>query len=664
MDKAAGSRRRLFYFNAGFARQKRLRQILDAAGYDLCLGLPLAEDRIAVWGRTRYATRGERAARHTGAGLVRVEDAFLRSVLPGRMGDKGPLGLLIDPYGVHFDASCPSLIEHLAQTHPLDDPALLERARSAIARLRAMQLSKYNNFDPERPAPPPGYVLVIDQTEGDASIRYGHAGPESFAQMLRKARRDHPDARIIIKTHPETRAGKRRGHFGLSDCDARTSLLNEPISPWRLLAGAHAVYTVSSLMGFEAILAGHTPHVFGLPFYAGWGVSHDMQSIARRTRTLTPAQLFAVSHILAPVWFDPCRKQRCTLEDALNHLEAECRSYREDRHGYLMTGMSRWKRPHLRRIFGRYGQVRFGTPDRLPTSSAPPIVHWASKPARPDGAARMEDGFLRSNGLGAQLVPPLSLICDTRGIYYDPNDPSDLEELVARPLDRAQKTRINSLLDNVIAARLSKYNLHAPAENLPEGVRVLVPGQVEDDASIRCGMGGRGGRNLDLLRVARERNPKAVVVYKPHPDVEAGLRPGAIAQHEARRYADVICHNSDPVALIEACDRVVTMTSLLGFEALIRGKPVTCLGMPFYAGWGLTEDLHPAPARRTARPDILQLAYATLIAYPRYFDPLSNLACPPEVAVIRLRDGLPARWRTRVFAGAQSRLVRFSHLWR
>jgi capsular polysaccharide export protein len=38
--------------------------------------------------------------------------------------------------------------------------------------------------------------------------------------------------------------------------------------------------------------------------------------------------------------------------------------------------------------------------------------------------------------------------------------------------------------------------------------------------------------------------------------------------------------------LINQVNEVWTMTSLLGFEALIRGKSVTCLGLPFYCGWG------------------------------------------------------------------------------
>ena len=164
----ARASRRVFYFNGGFLWQRRLRRILTLAGYDLSLGQPGTEDLIAVWGRSPYAARGEGMAARTGAGLLRIEDAFLRSLQPGRSGAP-PLGLVIDRRGIYFDSRHPSDLEHLLATHPLDDTALLNRARSGMARLQEAHLSKYSAFDPQTPCPDPGYVLVIDQTRGDAS---------------------------------------------------------------------------------------------------------------------------------------------------------------------------------------------------------------------------------------------------------------------------------------------------------------------------------------------------------------------------------------------------------------------------------------------------------------------------------------------------------------
>jgi capsular polysaccharide export protein len=110
---------------------------------------------------------------------------------------------------------------------------------------------------------------------------------------------------------------------------------------------------------------------------------------------------------------------------------------------------------------------------------------------------------------------------------------------------------------------------------------------------------------------------------------------------------------------------VWTMTSLLGFEALLRDVAVTCLGAPFYAGRGLTQDLGPVPPWR-APADIVTLAHATLIAYPRYWDPVSRRPCPPEVALDRLATGAgPHAGRmNRLLAKAQGRFASMAHLWR
>ncbi|XP_037941220.1 capsule polysaccharide export protein KpsC-like [Teleopsis dalmanni] len=386
------------------------------------------------------------SSRVYGAPLVRIEDAFLRSVRPGRGGGGGPLGLLIDPYGVHFDASQPSLLEHLLARHPLDDPALLRRAGDGIARLKAANLSKYNDFDPDLPAPQGGYVLVVDQTAGDASIRWGGATAQTFQQMLAQAREDFPAARILIRTHPETRDGLRAGHFGPKDTDARTQIFADPVSPWTLLAGAQAVYTVSSLMGYEAILAGHRPKVFGQPFYAGWGLSDDVQPIDRRHRSLTVEQVFAASHILAPTWFDPCRQRLCSFEEAMDQLEAEVRAWREDRFGYVATGMRLWKRRPLQQFFGRVAGVQFvDPPTKAVTRTDRPLLVWAGKEpvGFPASGRRVEDGFLRSRGLGADLIPPLSLVSDRQGIYYDPQRPSDMEHAIQTPLPAGGADRID-----------------------------------------------------------------------------------------------------------------------------------------------------------------------------------------------------------------------------
>lgn len=671
-DTAAvgGTSRRLFVYNGGFLTKRRIKRILSLSGYDVSLGKPTGDDLIGVWGQSPTSWRGEAVSEKTSAPVLRVEDAFLRSVLPGRDGEP-PLGLHLDSRGVHFDPAQPSDLEMILREEPLDDTALLNRARDCAEAIKRANLSKYNAFDLTLEAPEAGYVLVIDQTAGDASVTASRADRNTFLEMLFVAREEHPAAKILIKTHPETAAGHRDGHFRDGDLSENIAFYSDPISPHTLLDGAVGVYTVSSQFGFEAIMAGHKPVVFGQPFYIGWGLSDDRMPLDRRQRNLTRAQLFAGAMILYPRWYDPFRDQLCDLETAILTLDASARAWRDDAKGWVASGMRLWKRAPLQKVFGQHRRMMFDddpdAADALAAKTGRGRMVWATKSEGHDSALRVEDGFLRSRGLGADLIAPLSLVLDDLGIYYDPTAPSRLEALIEASLDlpEAALRRAEDLIGAITGADLSKYNLDAAdlPQTLPHGRRILVPGQVEDDASIRLGTADIA-TNRDLLAATRAANPAAVILYKPHPDVEAGLRIGDVP--DAAEFADAVLTKTSPTAALDAVDVVWTMTSTIGFEALLRGKDVTCLGTPFYAGWGLTDDRAMPVTRRSAMPTLAQLAHAVLVDYPRYFDPVAGLPCPVEVVIERLVAGQvprPSR-ANRILAKLQGAFASYAHLWR
>ncbi|MGJ8589571.1 MAG: capsular polysaccharide biosynthesis protein [Yoonia sp.] len=659
-------RQNLYVYNGGFLTKGRVRRIVELAGYDIKIGAPGDGDLVGVWGHSPTSPRGEAVAAKRNAPILRVEDSFLRSVGLGRDGAP-PIGLNIDRNGVHFDPTTESDLEIILAENPLDNTALLNRARAGIEILKSGHLSKYNAFDPALRVPEPGYVLVVDQSRKDASITASGADSNTFREMLFYAQTEFPNAQIIIKPHPETSAGHRKGYFTSKDTNARISLADDNLSPWALLEGAIAVYTVSSQLGFEAILAGHKPVVFGQPFYMGWGLTDDRKPLQRRQRNLTRAQLFAAAMILYPTWYDPFHDRLCSFEEAAATLAAGAQAWRDDYHGWVAADMRLWKRKALQEFFGTPKPVKFmRSPKTGQTARAKNrrLMRWASTGAH--DSFLVEDGFLRSRGLGADLIAPLSLVLDDMGIYYDATRPSRLEALLnaSDDLSEHDHARATALIERITEARLSKYNLAAkPLPDLPKGRRILVPGQVEDDASVIYGS-AEVTNNLALLEYVRKANPAAVILYKPHPDVEAGLRVGAVPN--AAELADVVLTSTDPIDAIEAVDEVWTMTSLLGFEALLRGKNVTCLGTPFYAGWGLTDDRAMPVMRRQARLDLAALVHATLITYPRYRDPVTGLPCPAEVIVDRIENNdLPRHGMfNRSLAKLQGVFASYAFLWR
>jgi capsular polysaccharide export protein len=590
-------------------------------------------------------------ARRSGASSLFLEDGFLRSVRPGRSGEP-TLSLLADRKGPYFDASLETDLESILRYDPLDDPAELARAADLIAKLRHTGVSKYNMASGAAPAE--GAVLVIDQTHGDRAVAGAGAAQETFDRMLAAACAEHPGWPIVIVKHPETVLGLRRGYFGRMP--EGVASLPVPVAPYDLLKSARAVYTVSSQLGFEAILAGHRPVVFGQAFYTGWGLSDDRAApVPRRGRDLSPAQLALGVLVKYPLWYDPYHDRLSDPETVIAALAAQKRAYIEDAQGSVAIGMRLWKRASIARFFGD-GPVRFlSDPVKARAFAAGtgrPLLQWGApgQPAidRRPGSIGIEDGFIRSRGLGAELVPAVSLVRDPDGIYYDPATPSRLEHLIAtsQDLPAMEMERAARLRERLIQAAISKYNLALPPPELPRTsrTRILVVGQVEDDASIRAGASGPQRTNTELLQAARAEHPEAFLIYKPHPDVEAGLRAG-----QTPADADWVAENVDTLALIDAAEEIWTLTSLLGFEALIRGKVVVTLGIPFYAGWGLTRDKappdHAAFARRAPGRENITidgLLHATLIGYPRYFDPVTRRACPVDVILDRLEnDALP-----------------------
>ncbi len=250
----------------------------------------------------------------------------------------------------------------------------------------------------------------------------------------------------------------------------------------------------------------------------------------------------------------------------------------------------------------------------------------------------VEDGFLRSAGLGADCVPPMSITVDCLGPYFDPSRPSELENLLQNgDFPEALLDRARALRETIVRTGLGKYDRSETVIERFDPARrhVLVTGQVEDDRSILTGGGGLVS-NLALLKRVRANRPDCFLIYKPHPDVEAGHRKGSISKDIARQYCDLVITDASISSLIAMVDEVHVNTSLAGFEALMRHKEVTTYGVPFYAGWGLTHDLSSVPRRRTSRRSLDELVAATLLLYPRYLDPVSGLPCPAEVVVDRL----------------------------
>ena len=346
------------------------------------------------------------------------------------------------------------------------------------------------------------------------------------------------------------------------------------------------------------------------------------------------------------LWPQPCiiwTGEPHTVADHLAQLVFLKQAFAQNAGLSCIVGVSNWKYRCMRPFFAGPASKVKRAKNYKPEQDCR-YIFWGSIPPE---VARMrqaegsqikiaEDGFIRSLGLGLLGEAPLSITCDERYSYFDARGESRLERLLQTAhFDDALIDRAKKLRQKIISLRLSKYNLQQKNDqvltNIGNKKKILVVGQVEDDQSIAFGSAAIK-KNQDLLKTVRQAYPDALIAYKPHPDTLTGLRPGTIDEKIIAGNCDQYLMDHDIIDAIDWCDTLCTITSLAGFEAIIRQKHVVCYGQPFYSGWGLTDDIFPL-ARRKMKRSLDELVAATLILYPQYIHPPTQLPCPPEIVI-------------------------------
>lgn len=524
-----------------------------------------------------------------------------------------PIARLSAPLGIAIEAG-------LAGAGP--DAAACAAARAVMAQLRAARVGGAPGLADPGPGglglPAGAAVLLLDPGDpARAAAARAMLPPLAGRAVLQALDPDAPPGARPVLTVPGAR------------------VLPGRLAPWTLLDLAAELHTLSPVMALLAGAAGIPVRLGGAPPWGGAAPEAAFAALLAATR-----------------WADPFHNRPWSAAEGIAQLAAWRQAEAANRRIIACTGIEWFKhRAMLAALASQAGPPRIvmrgSTALRLARQAGGDAAVWVAVmprdlPARAAaagvGLVRIEDGFLRSAGLGVQGARAASLVLDGSGIHYDPSTESDLERLLATTeFDAALLARAARLRAAIVAAGVTKYNLAGAARlpALPPGRRmILVPGQVEDDAAIRQG-GGRLRRNIDLLRAVRAANPEAVILFKPHPDVEAGMRRGAVP--EAASLADHVLRDVPIGPLYALAQEVHCLSSLSGFEALLRGLRVVTWGHPFYAGWGLTEDRDPPP-RRGRVLTLDALVAGTLILHLRCIDPVTGLPCPPELLVERLAE--------------------------
>lgn len=305
---------------------------LDLHPYTISSNLRGKKGVFYGWGRKKSGLKAVVLAKKHQTSFVLLEDGFIRSIGLGVEGSPS-FSIVEDDIGIYYDATAPSKLEHILNTYDfVSDTKLMEDAANAMALMRKHNISKYNNAPLVDESFLSRYgmrdrsekrILIIAQTAGDASLEYGMARQFSTTDMIESALEENPDAKLYLKVHPDVLSGKKGSDIDIAYAKKHCILIEENINPISLLKYFSKVYTKTSGMGFEALIVGCECVCFGVPYYAGWGVTTDKITCPRRTRLRSVEEIFAATYILYSRYYNPYKQRDSDIFDTIEEIVAQ-----------------------------------------------------------------------------------------------------------------------------------------------------------------------------------------------------------------------------------------------------------------------------------------------------------------------------------------------------
>lgn len=651
-------------FSAGIANILYLDKILDAT----IVHVPkktrkrIRYDAVAGWGMKPSAALARGFASENNIPYIALEDGFLRSLGLGVHGHFEH-SFIADDIGVYYDATRPSALENLIMSVN-EDAENLQRASCAIKRLQEYRLSKYNAA-PDYPVPRSGTgtaVLVVDQTFGDLSVQLGMGSAQTFTLMLESAVNNHPNAEILVKVHPDVIAGKKQGYLLEAAKQFDCTLISDDVNPWAFFDIVSDVYVVTSHLGFEALIAGKKVHCFGMPYYAGWGLTQDYQMCERRKVNRSLTQLFYAVYVQYCRYINPYTGTRCGLEETIELLALQKRHLERYRGRWLAYKVEGAERQVLKTVLG------FGATIKFVRSISPFHSHQSANHAAIRGcflgsdqstkimeggsidALRLLPGPLCTAKLGRTLSRPLSVVIEPRTIT-DKEAVNSLEHklnttLFSSTLLQQAETirhRLLALSDDESIASLYMFSRRV---NQPV---VLVVGDKADSDVVD-----------KMLKGARESYPDAYLIFcDKTAEVYSHSNPFGVMPSPSKD-SDFVIPPYLIDAIIAVASAVYTYEDYAGFLALLRGVKVVTFGRPFYAGWGLTDDKESCDNRQKVLA-LNELVAGVFILHPVYMDPETGDIIDVETA-LTLLEGLFSYPYGLSFRSRCKRITRFIYL--
>jgi capsular polysaccharide export protein len=232
------------------------------------------------------------------------------------------------------------------------------------------------------------------------------------------------------------------------------------------------------------------------------------------------------------------------------------------------------------------------------------------------------------------------LCFDNKDLYFNAisNNPSDLKNILKQSTNSFFLERAKKLQEKIIHHHITKYNtdIITPID-VPDSKHIIfVAGQVTHDASLVYGdLPPHIQQDYDLLKQVKEDYPESYILYKPHPDTMTGNRKHGDKYHLCHHFYNQIETQASVLSCISVANLIVTMTSQVGFDALVRRKKVKAYGSPFYKDF--SDDIEEKPKSSLS---LEHLIYSALIEYPLYHNGKSFIMPEDAVDMIIARKNL------------------------
>jgi capsular polysaccharide export protein len=317
----------MVYYTTSLKLKKHLKYFLEIKYYSFIYYFIQKKGIFYGWGKKKSGFKAIQLAQKYKTSFILLEDGFIRSLGLGVEGSPS-FSLVEDDVGIYYDATAPSKLENLLNHYDFQsDAELMANASRAIALIKEHHISKYNhaphitndffkNKNEQR-------VLVIAQTAGDSSLEYGMLENFSTQEMIQSAIEENPNATVYIKIHPDVLSGKKASDIEITNIPKECIILDQDVNPLSLLKHFKKVYTKTSGMGFEALLVGCECICFGMPFYAGWGVTTDKSTSTRRQAKRSIEEVFAAAYILYTRYYNPYKKRECNIFEVIEEINLQ-----------------------------------------------------------------------------------------------------------------------------------------------------------------------------------------------------------------------------------------------------------------------------------------------------------------------------------------------------